>query len=182
MRPHLRRFTDHGAVDEIDDPAFIANQLGGVREEDAAIRALPLRISWREVLPDMIDGLRDKCAPHLPANAYLVGNADMLVTRYKVTADQRWPAAKLAFGKIAGDEKIAASMPDQFLRPLIGSMIGAELFKDVKPVDCSGASRIVESLAPLPPENVSMLIGAVLTMVEDKGKEDSMPICKGNAG
>jgi hypothetical protein len=134
------------------------------------------------MLPDMIDGLRDKCAAHLPGTAYLVGNADSLVARYKVAADQRWPAAKLAFGKIAGDEEVAAKMPDQYLRPLIGSMIGAELFKNVKPADCGGASKIVESLAPLPPDNVSMLIGAVLTMVDDKGKDESMPICKPNAG
>lgn len=137
---------------------------------------------FASMLPDMIDGLRDKCAAHLPNTAYLVGNADSLVARYKVAADVRWPAAKLAFGKIAGDEAMSAKMPDQFLRPLIGSMVGAELFKNVKPADCNGASRIVESLAPLPPENVSMLIGAVLTMVDDKGKNQSMPICKGNAG
>lgn len=134
------------------------------------------------MLPDMIDGLRDKCAAHLPANAYLVSSADALVARYKVAADQRWPAAKLAFGKIGGDQEMAAKMPDQYLRPLIGSMVGAELFKNVKPGDCSGASRIVESLAPLPPENVSMLIGAVLAMVDDKGKNQSMPVCKASAG
>ena len=76
-----------------------------------------------------------------------------------------------------GEEEVAQKMPDEFLRPLIGSMVGAELFKDVKPADCTGASKIVESLAPLPPENVSNLIGAVLTMVEAK-KDETMPICK----
>ena len=133
------------------------------------------------IMPDMIDGLRDKCAANLPQDSFLVKNADTLVARFKVLADQRWPAAKLAFGKISGEEEMAAKMPDQYLRPLIGSMIGSELFKDVKPQECAGASKIVESLAPLPAENVSMLIGAVLTMVE-QDKNDSMPICKGNAG
>jgi hypothetical protein len=134
------------------------------------------------VMPDMIDGLRDKCATNLPADAYLVRNADTLVARYKVLADQRWPAAKLAFGKIAGEEEMTKTMPDQFLRPLIGSMIGSELFKDVKPKECVGASKIVESLAPLPAENMSMLISAVLAMVGDENSKDTMPICKGSAG
>lgn len=132
------------------------------------------------MMPDMIDGLRDQCQAHLPGDSYLVRNADTLISRYKIQADQRWPAAKLAFGKIAGEEEMTQKMPDQFLRPLIGTMVGAELFKDVKPADCTGASKIVESLAPLPPENVSMLIGAVLAMVEED-KDSNMPICKASA-
>src|SRR5690349_3641438 len=58
------------------------------------------------MLPDLIDGLRDKCAAHLPASSYLVSNADTLVARYKVTADQRWPLAKQAFGRIAGQDEV----------------------------------------------------------------------------
>jgi len=133
------------------------------------------------IMPDIIDGLRDKCAPHLPADSYIVRNADALVARYKVFADQRWSAAKLAFGKIAGDAQMGANMPDEFLRPLIGSAIGAKMFESIKPGNCTGANRVVESLAPLPAENISMLIGAVLTMAED-GKGSRMPICKANAG
>jgi len=133
------------------------------------------------VMPDMIDGLRDKCAANLPAEAYLLRNADALVARYKLLSDQRWPAAKLAFAKISGEPDMAQKMPDQFLRPLIGSMVGSELFKDIKPKDCAGASKIVEGLAPLPAENVSMLIGAVLGMVEQDDSKDGMPICKGSA-
>lgn len=129
------------------------------------------------MMPDMIGGLRDQCKAHLPGDSYLMRNADLLIARYKPLADQRWPAAKLAFGKIAGEEEMTQKMPDQFLRPLIGSTVGAELFKNVKPADCAGASKIVQNLAPLPPENVSGLIGAVLTMVENK-PGDSMPVCK----
>lgn len=131
---------------------------------------------FASVMPDMIDGLRDKCATHLPVNSFLASNADALVSRYKTVADLRWPTAKLAFGKIAGDQEMADKMPDQLLRPLIGTMVGLELFKDIKPSDCRGANRIVENLAPLPPENVSLMIGAILTITE-KGKSSNMPIC-----
>ncbi|MCF2514203.1 hypothetical protein LVY65_03850 [Sphingomonas sp. G124] len=131
------------------------------------------------MMPDMIDGLRGKCAAHLPANAYLVASGDALIARYKVLADQRWPAAKIAFGRIAGDEEMTSKMPDQYLRPLIGSVVGSELIKDFKVEDCPGADRIVESLAPLPPENVAVLVGTIVVLADGKkGQKDSFPICK----
>lgn len=130
------------------------------------------------MLPDLIDGLRDKCAAHLPGNSFLVSNADALVARYKVAADQRWPVAKQAFGRIAGQEEMTDKLPDEFFRPMLGAMVGAELVKGVEPGDCGSASRIVESLAPLPAENVAALIGAILVLADDgKGKE-SLPMCK----
>ena len=130
------------------------------------------------MLPDLIDGLRDKCAAHLPANSYLASNADALIARYKLAADQRWPVAKQAFGRIAGQEAMADQLPDEFFRPMMGAMIGAELVKGVKPSDCAGASRIVESLAPLPAENVAALIGAILVLADDGKDKDSLPMCK----
>lgn len=134
------------------------------------------------MLPDMIDGLRGKCAAHLPADAYIVKNGEAMVARYKLLADQRWPIAKQAFGRIAGDEEVAAKLPDEFFRPMLGAMIGGELVKDVKEQDCAGANRVVENLAPLPPENVAALIGAILVLADkdkSEGGKGSLPMCKG---
>lgn len=130
------------------------------------------------LMPDLIKGLGDKCGAHLPANAYLVQNGKALSARYKILADQRWPTAKVAFGRMTGEPEMAEKLPDEFFRPMLGSMVGSELVKDVSPQDCGGANRIVESLAPLPPENVAVLIGAIMTLA-DKGQRDSkFPICK----
>ena len=133
---------------------------------------------FASLMPDMIDGLRDKCAAHLPANAFLVVNGNLLVDRYKAHADQRWPAAKLAFGRMTGQEKMADALPDEFFRPMLGSMVGSELLKDVKVEDCGGANRIIESLAPLPPENVAVMIGAILALAEKDGGKSEFKICK----
>lgn len=131
------------------------------------------------MLPDLIDGLRDKCAAHLPPDAYIVKNGDAMIARYKLVADQRWPIAKQAFGRIAGDAEMADKLPDEYFRPMLGSMIGGELVKDVKAEDCGGANRLIENLAPLPPENVAALIGAILVLADkDKGGKDSLPMCK----
>ena len=131
------------------------------------------------MLPDLIDGLRDKCASQLPANSYLAVNGDALVARYKVVADDRWPTAKLAFARIAGGKDMADKLPDEFFRPMLGVMIGAELVKDIKPADCGGVDRVVQNLSPLPAENVAALIGAILMLASDsKDKNDSLPMCK----
>lgn len=129
------------------------------------------------MLPDMIGGLRDKCAAQLPADAYIVTNGEAMVARYRALADERWPLAKQAFGRIAGDEEMAAKLPDEYFRPLLGAMVGGELVKDIKAEDCSGANRIVENLAPLPPENVAALIGAILVLADKDGK-DGLPMCR----
>ena len=134
---------------------------------------------FASMLPDLIDGLRDKCAAHLPTDSFLAQNADTLVARYKVVADSRWPTAKLAFARIAGGKDIADKLPDEFFRPMLGTMIGNELVKDLNPKDCGGADRIVQNLAPLPPENVAGLIGAILILADDeKDKDSSLPMCK----
>jgi hypothetical protein len=130
------------------------------------------------MMPDLIDGLRDKCGAHLPANAYLMENGQALAARYKQLADQRWPTAKLAFGRMTGEPEMAAKLPDEFFRPMLGSMVGAELVKDVTPQDCGGANRIVENLAPLPAENVANLIGAILLLAEKDGRGKGFAICK----
>ena len=131
------------------------------------------------VLPDLIDGLRDKCAAHLPVDAFLVTTADTLIGRYKAVADNRWPVAKLAFARIAGQEDMANKLPDEYFRPMLGVMVGAELVKDIKVQDCSGIDRVVENLAPLPAENVAALIGAILMLAgSEKGQDDDLPMCK----
>lgn len=131
------------------------------------------------MLPDLIDGLRDKCVAHLPADAYLVKNGDVMIARYKLVADQRWPVAKQAFGRIAGNPEMADKLPDEYFRPMLGAMVGGELVKDIKPQDCPGASRLVENLAPLPAENVAALIAAILVLADkDEGGKDSLPMCK----
>ena len=130
------------------------------------------------LMPDLISGLSDKCAAHLPANSYLAQNGKALADRYKVLADQRWPTAKLAFGRMTGEPEMADKLPDEFFRPMLGSMVGAELVKGVTPQDCGGASRILENLAPLPPENVANLVGAILALAEKDGGRKGFKICK----
>ncbi|MCL6697504.1 hypothetical protein LZ496_01715 [Sphingomonas sp. NSE70-1] len=131
------------------------------------------------VLPDLIDGLRDKCAAHLPAKAFLTSNADAMVGKFRVVADERWPTAKLAFARIAGQEDMADKLPDEYFKPMLGAMVGAELVKDVKADDCPAIDRVVENLSPLPAENVAALIGAILMLANDeKDQDNSLPMCK----
>ena len=130
------------------------------------------------LMPDLIKGLGDKCAPHLPANAYLVQNGKALSDRYKLLADQRWPTAKLAFARMTGEPEMADKLPDEFFRPMLGSMVGSELVKGIGAEDCGGANRIVENLAPLPPQNVANLIGAIMALADKDGGGKGFEICR----
>ena len=138
--------------------------------EGAAIMAV--------LMPDLIQGLGDKCVAHLPADAYLVQNGKALAARYKILADERWPTAKLAFGRMSGDIEMAEKLPDEYFRPMLGSMIGAELVKGITPQDCGGADRIVENLSPLPPQNVANLVGAILVLAHKDGANKGFELCK----
>jgi hypothetical protein len=130
------------------------------------------------LMPDLITGLGDKCGAHLPTSAYLIQNGKALAARYKTLADQRWPTAKLAFGRMTGEPEMADKLPDEFFRPMLGSMVGSELVKGITPEDCGGADRIVENLAPLPPENVANLVGAILALADKDGGTKGFAICK----
>jgi hypothetical protein len=77
-----------------------------------------------------------------------------------------------------GEPEMADKLPDEHFRPMLGAMVGSELVKDVRAEDCAGASRIVESLAPLPPENVANLIGAILVLADKDGSDKGFDICR----
>lgn len=155
----------------ITTPAIAARKTECVTEADNAA-------VFGSMMPDLIEGLRDKCAAHLPADAFLVASGNALIDQYKAHADQRWPAAKRAFARASGHEEIAAELPDEVLRPLVGSIVGFEMLKSVKVKDCAGANRIVENLAPLPPENVAAMLSAIVGLTEKDGEQRQVQICE----
>src|SRR6187397_156335 len=53
MRPDLRLLANHRAVDRIDNPARLPDQLRSMAEENAAVGALPLWVGRREMLADV---------------------------------------------------------------------------------------------------------------------------------
>lgn len=128
-------------------------------------------------LPDMVTGVVNKCSPLLPNTAFL-NRSGPLVASYRAKADAAWPQAKAAFLRMGGDEARKLPASDELLRPVVSALIGSMVSKDIKPDDCLVADALIESLAPLPPENIARVI-VVLAMASQKpGRGGGFVICR----
>lgn len=116
-------------------------------------------------LPEIITSVSSKCAPSLGPDGYLTRSGADLASRYRVAAKASWPAAKLAMRKFMDvDADFMNNLPDEALKGFFGAGVSTAVVKDVNPAQCGDIDRIVKVLAPLPPENMSQLVGIVLEL------------------
>ena len=108
------------------------------------------------ILPDTVVALRDKCKGAVPGKAYL--NTADASDRFRPVAELRWPVARKAFAKFAGGDGVLKLIGDDASRKLLIGSITQGIAKDVKPKSCAGIDRMLAALAPLPPENMDMLL------------------------
>jgi hypothetical protein len=133
------------------------------------------------LLPDGLAVAVEKCRAVLPAQAYLVRSGDALVSRYRAQAAPAFKGARPVFAKMMGkDAALLDSLDDETVRKLMGAGVAQAIGKDIKPATCPDIDRIAEALDPLPPRNMSLLVGAILDIVsrEDKSmQKGALPIC-----
>lgn len=116
-------------------------------------------------LPDIITSVSSKCTPSLGTDGYLTRSGADLATRYRTAAAPNWPMAKQAIRKFVGtDTDLFQSLPDDALKGFFGAGVSTAIVKDIKPEQCSDIDRVMKVLSPLPPENMSQLVGIVLEM------------------
>jgi hypothetical protein len=116
-------------------------------------------------LPDIITSVTTKCTPTLGTDGYLSRSGTELASRYRAAAMTSWPTAKLAVRKFMDtDLSILDNLPDDALKGFLGAGISTAVVKDIKPAQCGDIDRIAKVLAPLPPENMSQLVGIVLEL------------------
>lgn len=118
-------------------------------------------------LPSAIRGITTKCTPVLPATTALIQSGPIIAARYQIEADNAWPVARLAFGKISGLD-LTGTFGEAAARGLVDAALGAGLAEKVKPEDCAKVDRLVDILEPLPARNMAML---VTTLMEFGGAE-----------
>ena len=119
-------------------------------------------------LPDVLDAVGKTCATALPATATLRAGLPALIARYRANGDAAWVAAKPAIGKLGG-EQLRDMNPD-VLRPLISTIMGPLIAKDIKPGDCPRIDRITALLAPLPVANTAALVVELFQLGTDRSK------------
>lgn len=115
-------------------------------------------------LPSIITGTTERCAATLPADAWLRRNGSQLATRYAAGKPAAWPSAKAAFFKIGGASanadatNLLKTLPDSSLQPMVDALISGMVGQQLPPDRCGAINRLVQLLAPLPPENTAELI------------------------
>lgn len=120
-------------------------------------------------LPDVLDAVGKTCAAALPPTATLRAGLPALVARYRLDGDKAWTAAKPAIGKLGGDQ--FRGMDPDVIRPLVGSLLGPVVVKDLKPRDCPRIDRIAGLLAPLPVANTAALMVQLFLLGDDASKK-----------
>lgn len=117
-------------------------------------------------LPDIISGATTKCGPVNGATSFLSSNGRNLAERYRPTAMTAWPAARPALKKLAGpDGSLLDMMSDENLRLFSSTLVATAVLKSIDPRQCGDIDRIMRAVAPLPPENMSMLVGILLEIM-----------------
>lgn len=140
----------------------------------AAMAAEPVCITKAEAtslvtyaLPQAINGTAKRCAPSLPANAFLRTGAPALASRYAAQKDRYWPKARPAVMKAlsaqnGGSSNMMAGLPDETLRQLADVFVEGFVAQRIAPKSCKQLDLAIDLLSPLPPENMAGLIALTL--------------------
>ncbi len=114
-------------------------------------------------LPDVVTGITDKCAPVAGPSSFLATSGRTLASSYRATSNAAWPVARPAIRKLAGENgQLLDLMSDDALKSFAGAFAATAVVKQISPERCNDIDRIMKVTAPLPPENMSMLVGIML--------------------
>jgi hypothetical protein len=135
-------------------------------------------------LPSVIDGVNQRCATQLPAEAFLRRDGAELSKRYASRKQASWSGAKAAFlklsaGKGDGASELIRGMPDSSLQPMLDGFVSGMVAQKLPLGQCSMLDRVIRLLSPLPPENTAELIAlaAGLGAKSGKAKAGDFSIC-----
>ena len=167
--------------------AMLALPAQAVAAETACLTQPEVRALTAYAMPSALTGLIDRCGPQLGPTGFMPTRGRALVAAYAAKKAAAWPLAKQAFFRIAGgkgdSKEIMATMgtmPDSALQPFVEGMIGSMIGAKLKPGQCVIADKLMRLLAPLPPENMTELVGTILelTDADDKQGPGGLAICK----
>lgn len=132
-------------------------------------------------LPGIIRDAGRVCAA-LPATSLLRRDTGAFIAKYDLAADQAWPRARAALAKVA-PPAIAGLLGSDLARPLLTSIVTAQVTGKLQPSDCATVDRMVTLIAPLPAANAAGLVVAALQYAAAKrtpGQNNpaaSLPLC-----
>lgn len=126
-------------------------------------------------MPAIIDGTVQRCGSTLSPDAFLRRDGRSLAQRYAVLKPRAWPGAKAAFLKISAGKggemgDMLRGMPDSSLQPMLDAFVSGAVSQQLPLQRCGAVNRVVELLAPLPPENTAELIALATGLGSQAGQ------------
>lgn len=138
-------------------------------------------------MPSVITATRDRCRPHLAADAFVATGVDAMITVYRADQAANWPAAKSAFMKFgadgdARDVEMMAALPDAALQPMVETFVPMMIQEQVKTDQCGDIDTILASLSPMSPKQAADMLAAIMALTggDAQGVKPSQPaVCTG---
>jgi len=131
-------------------------------------------------MPIAYSAFASKCSAALAEDGFVNTQGEAFIAPYLERQDDAWTGAfevfKVFAEKDKSDEKesesdemaaLFESMPPEVLRPFLDTIVEMEIAKEIKLDSCVKVERLIEPLAPLPPENLGTLTAVVIGMVPD---------------
>lgn len=126
------------------------------------------------LLPPLIDESRKTCSDRLPAGAFVRAPRAMeMATRFRAAAALRTASAAEGLRRL-GQTEMPEGVSDETMVKLMGEMLPSMAFKSADADVCGNLNDILESLAPLSPDQAGRLMAAFLALADVK----SPSICK----
>jgi hypothetical protein len=178
-------------------PLFLAisalafsNTAAAAEQANKCVTRAELRGGVGYLLPQILEGARNFCIPHLADSSFLSTKGANMIQAYK---NSRTMGDKEVYDlaiRIFGDNPPPGIKDNpELMAQLFTSMIQEGMTKDLKPKDCQLIDTILSDLAPLPPANMFGLIETFLiemdkdaTKKEGKSRKSRIPagmICQG---
>ncbi|HEV2866892.1 MAG TPA: hypothetical protein VGX37_10270 [Allosphingosinicella sp.] len=115
------------------------------------------------LLPHLIDAMAQRCGEHLGAQAFLRTGAAGLAARLRQDAVPRRQSAMRGIGKIGGAAFPTAAGSEAGV-DFLAAILTAAAASNVTPASCPDIDAIVQSLAPLPADNIARLVGSTFAL------------------
>ena len=139
------------------------------------------------LMPHLIEGLEERCRPHLAADAFLPTRGEAFAERLRRDAGPRRELALRAIAKIGGVDAPPEAGGDAAF-DFVGQMMASGLLGSIPPESCDDVDALFAALEPLPADNMAGLIGAILSLARvgerdpdeagDGGGPEGPPICR----
>jgi hypothetical protein len=110
-------------------------------------------------LPDVVDSFAGTCSAHLPATAYLRSGASAFTTKLRTGGEARRSSRLAAIGRVA-PPALRAQIGTEAGFKMMAGVLSGQMAPRLNPKTCGELSRFIESLAPLPAENVATMLSS----------------------